>query len=284
MVTREGLRARLGEALLVLLLVANFGFGAILYLALRADMVRDLFESERARVSVKVGEYLWVKVVLFASAVGEDGKPRDGGGMPPGVVGLPSFSDRLTPDARFRRVRSGAGEWLPVYVGIPVENASNGAVLPVAVRVGGEAPTRERFLVGAMSLGDLAGYLEEQRRQGILCRLVDASGQRLLGERAPFTPKGEYAGAAQGADITLPGMWSLQVRIPDAASRLPFLPQALLWCIVLGNTLALLFLRRRFVPYRRAVRAIRETLVEHGERLESRAEPALVAERVKGRI
>jgi diguanylate cyclase (GGDEF)-like protein len=285
MVTREGLRARLGEALLVLLLVANFGFGALLYLALRADMARELLESEKARVSTKVGEYLWGKVVLFASAVGEDGRPRGGRGMPPGVVGLPSFSDRLTPEARFRRVRSGAGEWLPVYVGAPVENASNGAVLPVALRIGGNAPLPERFVVGVMSLGDLAGYLEEQRRQGILCRLVDASGQRLLGERAPFSPEGDDAGMARALDTTLPGMWSLQVRIPDAASRLPVLPQALLWCVVLGNALALLFLRRRFlVPYRRAVRSVRETLVEHGERLPSRAEPATVAERVKSRL
>jgi diguanylate cyclase (GGDEF)-like protein len=80
-------------------------------------------------------------------------------------------------------------------------------------------------------------------------------------------------------------MWSLQVRIPDAASRLPVLPQALLLCLVVGNALALLFTRRHFlVPYRRAMRSIRETLVEQGERLSPGAEPLSVAERVKSRL
>ena len=282
---REGLRARFGEAVLVAVLVANFAYGATLLVALRADMAQDILEDESTRVSAKVGEYLWGKIVTFTATVGEDGRIRSGQGVPPGVVAAPSARDRLPSESRFRRVRSGTGEWLPVFVGIPEEGPGRGSVLPVAFQAVRES-AGEKFVAGAVSLGDLAGYFEEQRKHGIHCRLVDAAGNRLFGERGPFPQgAGRLVGTAPVLEGVFPGGWSLQLYIPGVSARLPILPQALLACLIFGNALTLLFLRKRFlVPHRRAMRSIREALGEHGETLSSRMEPASLAEQVKTRL
>jgi diguanylate cyclase (GGDEF)-like protein len=279
---KEGVRARFGEAVVVAVLVANFALGAALIVALRADMARDLLEDQGSRVSAKVGEYLWGKIVLFTTAFGEDGRSRAKGALPPGIVAVPSILDRMPPEAKFRKLRSATGEWLPVFVGLPEEAPGGDPGLPVAFRAF-PAGAGERFVVGAISLGDLEGYLEEQHRHGIHCRLVDASGNHLFGDRGDF-PRSEMGlvGATPVLDGILPGGWFLQLRIPGISSRLPFLPQAFLACVIMGNALTLLFLRRRFlVPHRRAVRAIRETLAEQGESIPSRTEPASVADGVR---
>ncbi len=278
---RDGARARLGEAIVVAVLVAHFAFGAALIVALRAEMARDLLEDQGRRVSAKVCEYLWGKIVLFTTAFGEDGRSRASGATPPGLVAASSMRDRLPPDANFRRLRSGTGEWLPVFLGLPAEAPAGGPVLPVAFRAdpGGAG---ERFVVGSVSLGDLAGYLEEQHRHGIHCRLVDASGNHLFGDTRDFPGREkDDVETTPILDGILPGGWSLQLRIPDVSSRLPFIPQALLACVIMGNALTLLFLRRRFlVPHRRAVRSIRQTLAAHGENLPSRTDPSGIAEGV----
>src|SRR5512139_2245159 len=267
------LRACLGEALLVAVLVANFAFGAVLILALRADMARVLLEDEGTRVSTKVGAYLWGKIVLFTTAMGEEGRGRGKQGIPPGIVGDPSVRDRLPPEAKFRRVRSGTGEWLTVYVGVPDDTPARGAVLPVAFQAIRAPAGERRFVIGAVSLDDLAVYLEDQRRQGIHCRIVDAAGNHLFGVRGKYSRNGRYGAESAVLDEMLPGGWTLQLEIPDVASRLRLLPQVLLASVIFGNAVTLLFLRRRFfVPHRRAVRSITETLGAHGETLPRRAD------------
>ena len=72
--------------------------------------------------------------------------------------------------------------------------------------------------------------------------------------------------------------WSLQTYIPDAGSRLPFLPQAILAAFFLLNMATLVFLRQRFIlPSEAALEAVSETVAAQGEILPSRAAPGYIA-------
>jgi diguanylate cyclase (GGDEF)-like protein len=72
--------------------------------------------------------------------------------------------------------------------------------------------------------------------------------------------------------------WSLQTFIPDASSRLPFLPQAILATFFLLNIATLVFLRQRFIlPSEAALAAVAETVAAQGEILPLRVAPGYIA-------
>lgn len=78
--------------------------------------------------------------------------------------------------------------------------------------------------------------------------------------------------------IGTPREWSLQTFIPDAGSRLPILPQAILVTFFLLNMATLVFLRQRFIlPSEAALATIVKTVAAQGEILPSRAVPGDIA-------
>jgi diguanylate cyclase (GGDEF)-like protein len=76
--------------------------------------------------------------------------------------------------------------------------------------------------------------------------------------------------------------WALQTFIPDASSRLPFLPQAILATFFLLNIAALVLLRQRFLLFPEAALAtIAETVAAQGEILPTQPSPGDIAGAVK---
>ncbi|MGE5285396.1 MAG: GGDEF domain-containing protein [Actinomycetota bacterium] len=285
MLRTEGRRIRSGDLLLLGILLANLVCGVGLIGALRAGLVRDLVAAESTLASSKVGSYLWGKILRFTSAVEQGGgarkKPQeklDGDALAV-VADLPAGWN-------FRRLHTVTGEWLPVFMGAPRDLPNRGHVLPLGLLATGGPGRGQRFVIGSTSLADVDGYLEDLRRKGILCRVVDPAGKIMLGARefpAPRDSGSRYEGEAPVLGGVISGEWSLQTFIPDASSRVPFLPQAILAMFFLLNMATLVFLRQRFIlPSESALTAVAETVAAHGEVLPSRVAPADIAGAVAG--
>ena len=263
-------RVRPGDLFLVAILIANLAVGAGLIAALRADLSGDRIADESKLASSKIDTFLWGKILQFASAA-EEGRSARKDAPAQGAVGPVSVVGDLPAEWGFQRVRSGSGEWLPVFVGIPRELDHRGVVLPLGFLRNG-VPTHERFIIGTISLADLSGYLGDLARRGIHCRIVDAGGNPLLdpeeGGSVPWGSAPRSGGKASVLGGALSREWSVQVDIPDVGSQLPFLPQAVLALFFLLNAGILLFLRRRFIlPAEAALEAITNTVASHGELL-----------------
>lgn len=277
----EGKRTRPGDLFLLGILVVNLVCGVGLIGALRADLSKDLVAAESTLVSSKISAYLWGKILRFTSAV-EQGRrvgevsPIKGNGDTLTVV------DDLPAEGNFQRIRSGTGEWLPLFMGTPRDLPNRGHVLPLGFLVAGDSRRDQRFVVGSISLADVDGYLEDLRRRGILCRIVDPGGNTLFGGTGGFPARRDSASRFSGETPVMGGAvsreWSLQTFIPDANSRLPLLPQAILATFFLLNMGVLVFLRQRFIlPSETALATVAETVAGQGEILPFRAAPAYIA-------
>jgi len=277
----EEKRTRPGDIFLLVVLLATLVCGVGLIGVLRADLSKDLVAAESTLASSKISAYLWGKVLRFTSTVaegrgvGENGTSRGNGN------GLTIASD-LPVGENFQRIRSGTGESLPVFVGAPREFPGRGRVLPLAVLVAGGTGKDPHYIIGAISLADVDGYLGDLRRRGILCRIVDPEGNTLFGAGEEFRDRRDSVPRFEGEAPVMGGAlskeWSLQTYIPNAGSRLPFLPQAILATFFLLNMATLVYLRQRFIlPAEAALEAVSETVVAQGEILPPRAAPAHIA-------
>jgi len=281
MVKSEGIRIRRGDYFLLAILLANLVCGVALIGALRADLSKDMVAGESALVSSKISAYLWGKILWFTSAVEQGRSP---------VANPPARSDAeavtvvadLPPEWNFQRILSGTGEGLTVFMGTPRDLPNRGRVLPLGVLLNGESKRNRRYAIGTISLADVDGYLGDLRRRGILCRVVDPEGSTLFGATDGFPvlrdPGSRFEGESPVMGGALPGEWSLQTFIPDAGSRLPVLPQAVLGAFFLLNTGVLVFLRQRFLlPTEAALATVAETVKKQGEILPPKASPGYVA-------
>lgn len=265
---------------LVAILLANLACGAGLIGELRADLTKDLIAGESNLVSSKIDAFLWGKILQFASAVEEE---RGGWKGAPfaGAVGPVTVVSDLPAKWNFQRLRSGSGEWLPVFMGTPRDHEKRGAVLPLGVLIKGVS-MRERYIIGTVSLADLNGYLGDLKQRGIHCRIVNAVGNALLDPEEGGSVRWGSESRSEGKAPILVGAlsmeWSVQVFISDVGSRLPFQPQAVLALFFLSNAGALVFLRRRFIlPPEAALASITKTVASHGEFLPESPEPRHVA-------
>jgi len=281
MSSTEGKRIRPGDLFLLGILLANLACGVGLIGALRADLSKDLVAAESTLASSKISSYLWGKILRFTSAVeqgrrvGEKSPEKWDGDALTVVADLPAGWN-------FLRLRSGTGEWLPVFMGTPRDRPNRGRVLPLGFLVDGVSRRGRHFVLGSMSLADVDGYLGDLRRKGIHCRIVDPEGNTLLGGAGEFpVPRGSgsrFEGETPVMGGALSGEWSLQTYIPNASSRLPFLPQAILAAFLLLNLAVLAFLRQRFLlPSESALTEVSETIAAQGEILPSRPAPADIA-------
>ncbi len=280
MMKTEGKRTRPGDIFLLAILLANLVCGVGLIGALRADLSKELVEAESTLASSKVSAYLWGKVLRFTSVVEERraGKIATSKGD---VVALTVAGD-LPVEESFQPIRYGTGESLPVFIGAPRDLPNNVHVLPLAVLVAGGTSQDPQYVIGAISLADVNGYLADLRRRGIHCRIVDPEGNTLFGGSTEFPGRRDSASRFEGKAPLMGGAlsreWSLQTYIPKAGSRLPFLPQAILATFFLLNLGTLVFLRQRFIlPAEAALEAVSETVVAQGEILPSRAAPGYIA-------
>lgn len=281
MLKTEGKFTRPGDLFLLAILLANLVCGAALLGALRADLSKDLVASESTLASSKVSAYLWGKILRFASAV-EQGR-RVGENVPVrGDVDALTVVGDLPAEGNFQRIRSGTGEGLPVFMGIPRDLPNRGHVLPLGFLLTGGSKQERSYVVGTISLADVDGYFGDLRRRGILCRIVDPEGRTLFGAPAGFPARRDSASRFEGEAPVMGGAlsreWSLQTFIPDASSRLPFLPQAILAAFFLLNMATLVFLRQRFImPSQAALTAVAKTVEAQGEILPSPADPGYIA-------
>ena len=279
MVKTEGKRTRPGDLFLLAILLANLVCGVGLIGALRADLSKDLVAAESTLVSSKISAYLWGKILRFTSAV-EQGR-RVGENVPvKGDADALTVVGDLPAEWNFQRIRSGTGEWLPVFMGTPRDLPNRGHVLPLGFLVTGGSRQDQRYVIGAISLADVDGYLGDLQRRGILCRIVDPEGHTLFGATGGFPARRDSASRFEGEAPVMGGAlsreWSLQTFIPDASSRLPFLPQAILATFFLLNMATLVFLRQRFIlPSEAALAAVAETVAAQGEILPSAGRPRL---------
>ncbi|GAB4230505.1 MAG: hypothetical protein OHK0028_04970 [Deltaproteobacteria bacterium] len=278
-------RVRSGDLFLAAILLANFVFGIALLLWLRSDLASDLVTAEATIVSSKVDAYLWGKIVRFTETAGKDGFSR-GTTTQSGEPGAPAVADDIPAGWNFQRIRSGTGEWLPVFIGTPRDTSNGTGVLPIGFLFS-ESRGRERFVYGGVSLGDLSGYLRDLKSRGIYCRIVDSGGSPLFGSDEGFPAGGATMPAGSVAKPLLSGGlvrdWSVQVRIPDAGSRLPVLPQAGLFGFFLLNGITLVVLRRKFLsPQVSALQSVTEVLVAQGELLPASPRPEYIAGAVLG--
>jgi len=280
-VTRwERPRLRPGDVFLLGILLANLVCGAALIGFLRADLTRHLVAEESARISSKINAYLWGKIIPFTSAI-EQGRGVGKAVISTRETAATTVVDELPVEWNFQRLRSGTGEGLPVFIGTPQNLPDRGDVLPLGYLLPG-ASTRDRFVLGAISLADLAGYLGDLKLRGVLCRVVDPGGNILLGPGDGFPARGGTSSRFEGESQLLGGAlsrgWSVKVYIPGAASRLPFLPQAILALFFLLNAGTLLFLRRRFIrPPEAALEAVAASVAAQGEILPSDPDPRYLA-------
>ncbi|HYN74448.1 MAG TPA: hypothetical protein VER06_00505, partial [Candidatus Methanoperedens sp.] len=235
---------RPGDLFLLAILLANLVCGVGLIGALRGDLSKDLVVGESALVSSKISAYLWGKILRFTSAV-EQGR-RVGENVP-----VKRDADALTvvgdlpAEWNFQRIRSGTGEWLPVFMGTPLDLPNRGRVLPLGFLVANGSRQDQRYVIGTVPLADVDGYLGDLRRRGVLCRIVDPEGRTLFGATGGLPARRDSASRFEGEAPVMGGAlsreWSLQTFIPDASSRLPFLPQAILAAFFLLNMATLVF-------------------------------------------
>lgn len=274
-------RARPGDLFLLAILLANLVCGVGLIGALRSDLSKDLVSGESTHASSKISAYLWGKILRFTSAVEQRGRVRENVPVKWDVDAL-TVVGNLPADWNFQRIRSGTGEWLPVFMGTPRDLPSRGHVLPLGVLVAGGSGQDQSFVIGAISLADVDGYLGDLQRRGILCRIVDPEGHILLGATGGFPARRDFASRFEGEAPVMGGAlsseWFLQTFIPDASSRLPFLPQGILAAFFLFNMAILAYIRQRFIlPSEAALAAVAETVAAQGEILPSRAAPGYIA-------
>jgi len=278
---KEKPRVRPGDLFLFAILLANLVCGVGLLGALRADLSMDLVAGESTLVSSKISAYLWGKILRFTTAVEQGRRPREDVPVKWDGDALTVVAD-LPAEWNFQRVRAGSGEMLPVFIGTPRDLPNRGHVLPLGFLVNGGSRQDQRYVIGAISLADVDGYLADLQRRGILCRIVDPEGQTLFGATRGFPARSGSASRFEGEAAVMGGAlareWSLQTFIPDASSRLPFLPQAILATFFLFNMAILAFLRQRFIlPSEAALAAVAETVAAQGEILPSPAAPGYVA-------
>jgi len=281
MMRAERKRTRPGDIFLLIVLMANLVCGVGLIGALRADLSKDLVAAESTLASSKISAYLWGKVLRFTSAVVEGRRVGENATSKGDGDALTSASD-LPVNESFQRIRSGTGESLPVFIGAPRDLPDRGRVLPLAVLVAGGTNRDPHYVIEATSLAAVDGYLGDLRRRGILCRIVDPEGNTLFGASGEFQDRRDSASRFEGGTPVMGGAlsreWSLQTYIPNAGSRLPFLPQAILATFFLLNMATLVFLRQRFIlPAEAALEAVSDTVVAQGEILPPRAAPGHIA-------
>ena len=286
MMKTEGKRTRPGDFFLLTVLLANLVCGVGLIGVFRADLSKDLVADESTLASSKISAYLWGKVLRFTSVV-EKGRRLGESATPKGDADGLTIASDLPVNEKFQRIRSGTGESLPVFIGAPRDLPNRGRVLPLAFLVDGGTRQDPYYLIGAISLADVDGYLGDLRRRGIHCRIVDPEGNTLFGAGGEFPGRRDSVSRFDGESPLMVGAlsreWSLHTYIPDAGSRLPFLPQAILATFFLLNMLTLVFLRQRFIlPAETALEAVSETVVAQGEILPTRAAPAQIAGAVNG--
>jgi diguanylate cyclase (GGDEF)-like protein len=279
--TRERLRSRPGDLFLLVILLANLVCGVGLIGSLRADLSKDVVAGESTLVSSKFSAYLWGKILRFSSAVEQGRSVREGVPFKWDADTLTVVGD-LPAEWNFQRIRSGTGEWLPVFMGTPRVLPNRGRILPLGFLVSGGQSQDQRYVIGAVSLADVDGYLRDLQRRGILCRIVNPEGNVLFGEAGGFPARRESASRFVGEASVMGGAlsreWSLEIFIPDASSRLPFLPQAILAAFFLFNMATLAYLRQRIIlPSEAALAAVAETVAAQGEILPSPAPPGYVA-------
>ena len=281
MMKPAGKRTRPGDLFLLAILLANLVCGVGLIGVLRAALSKDLVAAESTLASSKISAHLWGKILRFTTAVEYGG--RAGEGAPVKWEGdALSVAGDLPAEGNFQRVRSGTGEPLPVFMGTPRDLPNHGRVLPLGFLVAGGAGQDRHYVIGAISLSDVDGYLVDLQRRGIHCRIVDPDGNTLFGATGGFPARRDSAPRFEGEAPVMGGAlskdWSLQTYIPNAASRLPFLPQAILAAFFLLNMATLVFLRQRFIlPSEAALETVSDTVVAHGEILPPRAAPGYIA-------
>jgi diguanylate cyclase (GGDEF)-like protein len=277
---REGPRSRPGDLFLTAILLANLVCGIVLIGFFRAVLVKNLAADESAHLSSKIDAYLWGKIIRFTTEV-EQGRGVGKSGSFGEEAGPMAVVGELPAEWKFQRVRSGSGEGLPVFIGPPRDLPDRGKVLPLGfLLTGGSA--QEIFVVGAVSLADLYGYLLDLKRRGIYCRVVDPEGGILFGltEGAPARrgSVSRFEGESPVLGGALSREWSVRVSIADAGSRLPLLPQAILALFFLFNAATILFLRQRFMrPNEAALAAVAEAVAAQGEILPSGKDPRSIA-------
>jgi len=281
MMRTEGKHTRPGDYFLLALLLANLVCGVGLIGALRVDLLKHLVAAESTLASSKISAYLWGKVLRFVSEV-EQGRRVGEGGLPKWQDDALTVVDDLPAEWNFQRIRSGAGESLPVFMGTPKDLPNRGHVLPLGFLVAGASRQDQHYVIGAISLADVDGYLGDLRRRGIHCRIVDPEGNLLFGGTGGFPAHRDAASRFEGEAPVMGGAlsreWSLQTYIPNAGSRLPFMPQAILAAFFLLNLATLVFLRQRFIlPSEAALEAVSEIVIAQGEILPPRAVPAYIA-------
>jgi diguanylate cyclase (GGDEF)-like protein len=269
---------RPGDIFLLVILLANLLCGVGLIGVLRADLAKDLVAAESTFVSSKISAYLWGKILRFTSAV-EAQESRGGESRPVnGNTDALAVVRELPADGNFQRIRSGTGEFLPIYIGTPKDLPNRGHILPLGFLVPDEPRQARRYIIGAISLADVDGYLGDLRRRGIVCRVVDPEGHTVLGATGGGPIRNEsrsrFEGEAPVMGGAFPREWSLRTFIPDGGSRLPLLPQVILAAFFLLNMATLIFLRQRFImPSEAALAAVVRTVTAQGEILPSRAAP-----------
>ena len=285
MTKTDGRRTRTGDRFLLAILLANLVCGVGLIGILRSDLSKDLVAAETTLTSAKISSYLWGKILRFTSAVEQGKKTGEGGSFTADGDTFRVVRD-LPVEWNFQRILSGTGETLPVFMGTPQDLPNRGHVLPLGFLVVGGSGRDRFYLVGTSSLTDVDGYLADLRRRGILCRVVDAEGRILFGAEGEFPAPGgsgtRFVGEGPLMGGALSREWSVRTFIPNAGSRLPFLPQAILATFFLLNLLMLLFLRRRFfLPAEAALEGMENILARQGEILPAQVSPDQVAEAVR---
>lgn len=281
MMKTERKRTRPGDLFLLAILLANLVCGVGLIGVLRVDLSKDLVAAESTLASSKISAYLWGKILRFTSAVEQE--RRVGESLPvKGDADALTIVGELPAEGNFQRIRSGTGELAPVFIGTPRDLPNRGHVLPLGFLVAGESREARRYIIGAISLADIDGYLGDLRRRGIICRIVDPEGHPVFGGTGGFPTRRDSSSRFEGEAPVMNGAfsreWSLQTFIPDAGSRLPILPQAILVTFFLLNMATLVFLRQRFIlPSEMALATIVKTVAAQGEILPSRAVPGDIA-------
>lgn len=274
-------RVRTGDLVLAAIFLANFAAGVASLIWLRSELAADLVRTEATGVVSKIDAFLWGKILRFAGTAGNDGVRREAG-LQPETGGSHTGSTGEVPRGwNFQRIRSGTGEWLPVFLGKPRDG-----LLPVGVFLPGGSE-RGRFVQGSESLGDLSMFLRDMKSRGIQCRIIDAEGTRLFGSDEGFPEGAVMRSDTSGTMPLLSGAlsrnWLVQVHIPDAKSRIPVPPQAILAGVFLLNGVGIVFLYRKFLlPAVKSLQSVTETLSEQGELLPASPEPEYVAGAVAG--
>ncbi len=268
-----------GDLFLVAVLIVNFIVAALLLGWMRADLMRDLVASEARIVSSKIDTHLWGKILLFTAAVENGGERAES--LPfPGAIGKVTVTDELPSRWNFQRLHSGTGEWLPVYLGVSADPAVRGSVLRLAFHTT-TPPGKGRFVSGDVSAADIHGDLRDLEVRGVFSRIVDFEGASVFGSGkgitdkngSPIRPMGTYPLLSRA----LSRDWSVEIAVPDAGTRLPILPQAVLFSFFLLNAFAIVYIRQRYLkPSASAVAEVSKVLASQGELLPDNPDPGYV--------